>query len=162
MTDSLAFPLFNGKRHAFSSLTFLAKATGGGAEDIPDIRLWLKSIDYGRKRNRGLVRANHPDPIAKTVGENEYSGSMEIYRAEFNLFLSIFGPGYGDRPFTILATWGLSGFETVTDELLGCNFDSSDSGGSQGPDPSIVKIDLSPLKIKFCGLDDLAYPLTEP
>lgn len=163
MTDVLVFPLVNGIRHAFSSMSFVFKSTsGGGSEDIPDIRMFLRSIDYGRKRDRGEVRANHPDPIAKTLGENSYTASMEVYRAEWNLILSTFGNGYGDDTFTLLVTWGLSGFETVTDELIGCHFDTSDSGGSQGSDPSVVKIDLNPLKIKFAGLDDLAYPLTTP
>lgn len=162
MTDVLVFPLVNGLRHAFSSMQFVFKSTGGGAADIPDIRMFLKSIDYERKRERGEVRANHPDPIAKTLGENTYSASMEVYRAEWNLMLSTFGAGYGDEPFTLLVSWGLSGFETVTDELIGCHFDSSSSGGAQGSDPSVVKVDLNPLKIKFAGLDDLAYPLTTP
>lgn len=162
MTDLLVFPFINGNRHAFSSMQFVFKATSGGAADIPDIRMFLKSIDYGRKRERSEVRANHPDPIAWTLGENSYTASMEVYRAEWNLILSTFGQGYGDEPFTLLVSWGLSGFETVTDELIGCHFDSSDSGGSQGSDPSVVKVDLNPLKIKFAGLDDLAYPLTTP
>jgi len=162
MTDVLVFPLVNGLRHAFSSMSFVFKSTSGGSVDIPDIRMFLKSIDYERKRDRGEVRANHPDPIAKTLGENTYSASMEVYRAEWNLILSTFGAGYGDEPFSLLVSWGLSGFETVTDELIGCHFDSSGSGGSQGSDPSVVKVDLNPLKIKFAGLDDLAYPLATP
>jgi hypothetical protein len=161
MTDTLEFPLINGLRHAFSSMKFVFVNTGEEI-DIPDIKLFLKSIDYERTRDRGEVRANHPDPIAKTLGENSYSASMELYRAEFNLFLSTYGAGYGDAPFSLLVTWGLNGFETVTDTLQGCHFDSSGSGGSQGPDPSVVKIDLNPLKILFCGLDDLAVPLAPP
>lgn len=163
MTDVLAFPLINGLRHAFSSMQFVFKTTsGGGSADIPDIRMFLKSIDYERKRERGEVRANHPDPIAKTLGENMYSASIEVYRSEWNLILSTFGNGYGDDTFTLLVSWGLSGFETVTDEIIGCHWDSSASGGTQGSDPSVVKIDLNPLKIKFAGLDDLAYPLAPP
>lgn len=161
MTDVLEFPLINGLRHAFSSMKFVFKSTGEEVE-IPDIKVFLKSIDYERTRDRGEVRANHPDPIAHTLGENSYSASMEVYRAEFNLFLSTYGDGYGDAPFSVLVTWGLNGFETVTDELIGCHFDSSGSGGSQGTDPSVVKIDLKPLKIKFCGKDDLAVPLAPP
>jgi hypothetical protein len=161
MTDVLEFPLINGLRHAFSSMKFVFKSTGSEVE-VPDIKMFLKSIDYERTRDRGEVRANHPDPIAMTLGENSYSASMEVYRAEFNLLVSTFGAGYGDAPFSLLVTWGLNGFETVTDEILGCHFDSSGSGGAQGSDASVVKIDLKPLKIKFCGLDDLAEPLAQP
>lgn len=161
MTDVLEFPLINGLRHAFSSMKFRIQPTGEDV-DIPEIRLFLKSIDYERTRDRGEVRANHPDPIAKTLGENSYSASIEVYRAEWNLILSTFGAGYGDVPFSIFVTWGLNGFETVTDEIIGCHFDSSASGGSQGTDPAVVKIDLNPIKIRFAGLDDLADPLLPP
>lgn len=160
MTDVLQFPLINGLRHSFSSMKFVFSSTD--EYEVPDIKIFLKSIDYERTRDRGEVRANHPDPIAKTLGENSYSASMEIYRAEWNLILSTYGEGYGDRTFSVLVTWGLNGFETVTDELIGCHFDSSGSGGAQGSDPSVVKIDLAPLKIKFAGYDDLVTPLAPP
>lgn len=161
MTDVLEFPLINGVRHAFSSISLRLQPSG---EDVslPEVRMWCKSIDYDRKRERGEVRANHPDPIAHTLGENSYEASIEIYRAEFQLILSTLGAGYGDVPFTLFVTWGCNGFETVTDELRGCHIDSSGSGGSQGTDPSAVTIDLKPLKILFGGVDDLAVPLAAP
>lgn len=159
MTDVLEFPLINGVRHAHSSISLRFQPSGGEANGFSEVKIFCKSISYKRTRERGEVRANHPDPIAHTLGENSYEADIEIYRAEFHVLLSAFGEGYGDIPFTLFVTWGCNGFDTVTDEIRGCHLDSSESGSSQGTDPSVVKIDLGPLKILFGGAEDLAIPL---
>ena len=150
----LQFPMVNGVRHGFSSIEL--KMNG-------QIFKGFKSINYSRTRSRTLVRGNHPDPIAKTRGENDYSGDCELYLAEWNLFMTLLGgDGYGDASFTVLVTYGEDGFDTVTDELTGCTMDSTEASNSQGPDPLTRKIDLKPLKIKFGGKDDLTTALTAP
>lgn len=156
MADELQFPLVNGRRHGFASILLKFKFNGQTAQ------LYCKSINYTRKRNRGLVRANHPDPIAKTIGENEYTGDCELFFAEFMVLKRMLGKGYGDKPFTAQVTYGETGFETVTDELLGCTLDSIEASMSQGSDPLVRKCDLAPLKVIFDGDDDLENPLTAP
>lgn len=150
---NLTYPLIQGVRHSLNSLEF--KANGR-------IYIGFKSLNFTRKRNRALVRGNSPDPLAKTRGENEYTADCEMYLAEFNLMQSDLGPGYGDVSFTVFATWTENGFDTITDILLGCNLDSTESNNAQGPDPTVRKFDLSPIKILYNGIDDLTTPLVSP
>lgn len=157
MADALIYPLIRGRRHGFSSITLKFAIADG-----PTVQMFIKSINYGRTRSRGLVRGNHPDPIAKTLGENEYKGSVEMMLAEYRLLVAELGDGYGDKSFDVLVTYGETGFETVTDELLGCNLDDDDASNSQGPDPLVRKIDLAPLKILMAGVDDLEIPMISP
>ncbi len=157
MADALVYPLIRGKRHGFASI----KATffiGAGVT----VEMFIKSVNYGRTRSRGLVRGNHPDPIAKTLGENEYKCSVEMPLAEYRLLVAQLGPGYGDVDFSLFVTYGETGFETVTDEILGCTLDDDDASNSQGPDPLMRKLDLAPLKILMGGTDDLEVPMVSP
>lgn len=157
-TTQLTMPLINGLRHGFSS----AEINVAGI-----IIVGIKSINYSRKRTRTMVRGNHPDPIAQTRGENEYSADIEVYLAEYNLLQQTLmglasgtnGAGYGDVPFTIRVTYGENGFDTITDEIIGCNLDSAEAALAQGPDALTRKVDLQPLKVRFAQTDDLAVPL---
>jgi len=157
MTTPISFPLLNGNAHGFASLEAVLQIPGG-----KKIQMFVKSLNYSRTRTRGQVRGNHPDPRAKTRGENEYSADMEIYLADLQMLLAEMGPGYGDVLFTVLATYGENGFDTVTDEILGCSIDSLDASQGQGPDPLMRKIDLGPLKILFGGVEDLEFPMVAP
>lgn len=157
MADPLVYPLVRGFRHGFASVKLVFALDGG-----KKIQMFCKSINYGRTRTRGLVRGNHPDPIAKTRGENEYKASVEIPLAEYRLLVAEIGDGYGDKVFDTLVTYGENGFETVTDEIIGCTLDDDDASNSQGPDPLMRKLDLAPLKIRMAGQDDLEVPMISP
>lgn len=150
MTTPIAYPLINGVRHSFASVEL--KLNG-------QIFIGFKSINYSRTRSRSLVRGNSPDPLGKTLGENEYSCDAEIYLAEWNLFQSLLGAGYGDVFFQVLATYSANGFDTIQDVINGCTVDSTEASQSQGPDALVRKFDMKPLKILFNGIDDLAQPL---
>lgn len=108
-----------------------------------------------------MVYGNSPDPIGKTRGTNEYSADVEIYLAEWNAFQDSIGPGYGDVPFQVLVTYGNEGFDTIQDVIRGCTIDGLEVSQSQGSDALVRKFDMSPLKILFNGLDDLAVPLSK-
>jgi hypothetical protein len=149
--------LIRGFRHGFASITLVFALDSG-----KKIQMFCKSINYGRTRSRGLVRGNHPDPIAKTRGENEYKCSVEMALAEYRLLVAEIGPGYGDLFFDTLVTYGEDGFTTVTDTILGCTIDDDDASNSQGPDPLMRKLDLAPLKILMAGVDDLEVPMVSP
>lgn len=157
MADALVYPLVRGFRHGFSSITLVFALDGG-----KKIQMFCKSINYGRTRSRGLYEGNHPDPIAKTRGTNAYKGSVEIALAEYRLLVAEIGPGYGDKQFDTLVTYGEDGFTTVTDSLLSCTLDDDDASNAQGPDPLMRKIELNPLKILMAGVDDLLIPMVPP
>jgi len=156
VATQIQYPLINGVRHGFSSIE--AKIAG-------QIFVGFTAINYSRTRTRSLVRGNHPDPLGKTRGTNEYKAEVELYLAEWNLLQAILlsqGAGYGDVFFQVIVTYGENAFDTVTDVLLGCTVDVVDVSQSEGPDPLKRKLDLSPLKILFGGKDDLAVPLIAP
>jgi len=153
MTSPIQYPFVNGTRHSFASIELkLAN----------QIFIGFKSINYNRTRDRAEVRGNSPDPLGKTIGENKYTADCEIYLAEWNQFQALLeeqGTGYGDQFFTVLVTYSANGFDTIQDEIIGCTMDSTDASNGQGSDPTVRKFDMSPLKIKFNGIDDLASPL---
>ena len=153
----ISYPFINGFRHQFSSVELKFQISGG-----QKVIVFPKSINYSRKRNRGLVRANHPDPIAKTRGENEYSADCELYLAEWLLLKRSLGTGYGDVFFTMMVTYGENGFDTFTDQIQACTMDGVEASMSQGSDPLVRKFDLNPLKIIFDDDDDLEFPLAAP
>src|SRR5271154_6739125 len=119
---AIPYPFVNGDRHSFASIEM--KLNG-------QIFLGIKSIDYSRTRNRELVRGTHPDPLGKTVGENDYKASVEVYLAEWNQFQNslslggtvgsavggaigglvgglvagVLGGGYGSTYFTVTVTY---------------------------------------------------------
>ena len=152
MATPIQYPLINGARHSFASIELKLGA---------NIFIGFKSINYSRKRTRSLVRGNSPDPMGKTIGDNEYTADCELYIAEWNLLQSQIasGNGYGDVFFQVLVTYSANGFDTIQDTLNGCTIDSTDASNGQGPDPLVRKFDLNPLKILFNGVDDLAVPL---
>lgn len=150
---AIPYPLINGFRHSGNSIEV----------DLGGSRFrGFKTIDYDRTRSRSTVWGNHPDPIGKTRGKNEYKASCELYLAEWHAWITSLGTGYGDKAFTVTVTYVEGGFDTITDILSGCTIDSvAGSHSSDSTDPLIRKFDLNPLKIIFgsAGLDDVAIPL---
>lgn len=149
--SQVQYPLVNGARHSFASIELKLNT---------QLFVGFKSINYSRTRSRTLVRGNSPDPIGKTRGDNEYSADCELYLAEWNLFQSQLGKGYGDQYFQVVVTYSENGFDTITDTLIGCTIDSTEVSQGQGSDALTRKFNLMPLKILFNNIDDLAIPLT--
>lgn len=157
MTNTpIPYPLINGVRHSFASVEFKFKGV---------VYRGIASMNYARTRNRGLIRGNHPDPLGKTIGENEYTADCELYVAEWNLMQSTLGDngaGYGDEFFTATCVYSANGFDMITDTILGCTMDTTEAALAKGVDGLSRKLQLNPLKILFNGLDDLAVPLAAP
>jgi hypothetical protein len=149
-TTPIQYPYVNGVRQSFASIEFRMNG---------QIFVGFKSIDYNRTRDREEVRGNSPDPLGKTIGENKYTASCDLYLAEWNLFQSQLGPGYGDILFPCYVTYSSNGFDTIQDIIIGCTVDTTESTNQQGPAGTTRKIDLKPLKILFNGVDDLLVPL---
>lgn len=148
--SQISTPLINGQRHSFASIELKIGSL---------IFVGFKSVNYSRTRSRTLVRGNSPDPLGKTRGDNEYSADCELYLAEWNLLMQTLGKGYGDVSFSVNVTYSENGFDTITDNLIGCTIDSTEASQGQGSDALTRKINLSPLKILFGQTEDLAVPL---
>ena len=161
MASPLSYPLVNGYRHSWASIE--VKLNGQ--------IFYATSVNYSRKRNRTIVRENHPDPVGKTIGANEYSADLEMLLAEYNALQAGLiaaanqqglNGGYGDVFFQVVVQYSENGLDTVTDTIDGCTMDSTEASNAEGTDPTKRKFELSPLKIKFGGQDDLATPLVAP
>lgn len=154
-SQPIAVPLINGVLYSFAHIDLQIAGlefTGG-----------FKSIKYSRKRNREMVYSNSPDPVGKTLGQNEYSASAEVYLAwwlnTLNTIQSTLGTGYGDQAFDTLVSYNANGFKPFQDVIQNCNFDSTDGDNSAGTSALTRSIELSPTKIRFNSVDDLADPL---
>jgi hypothetical protein len=153
MTTPLQYPLINGLRHDWSSIELLAN---------DQLFTGIKAIDYDNAREVGIVRGFSPDMLAQTRGTNTPSCSFELYLAEFNLFLSQLGQGWGDQFFTIQVSYAEEGLDQITDVIIGARLISVAANMSQGSDPLTRKCKIQPTKIKFQGFDDLLTPLAAP
>ena len=125
----------------------------------------FKSIKRNRKRKRDMVYSNNPDPIGKTLGENSYECSAEIYVAWlYNLIATLqnLGIGYADQQFTIFTSYEGKGLQTYTDQILGCTLDDIEGDDKQGTSALTRMINFNPTKILFGGIDDLEDPLVAP
>lgn len=161
MASALQYPLVNGVRHSFASIE--VKVAGQ--------IYYATSVNYSRKRNRTIVRENHPDPVGKTRGSNDYTADIEMLLAEFNLLQAALvaqanqqglNGGYGDVFFEVVVTYSENGLDTVADHIIGCTLDSTESSNAEGTDPTKRKFEMSPLKILFNGQDDVSTPLAAP
>jgi hypothetical protein len=157
-TTPIQVPLTNGVVRSFGHVRLEIAGlefTGG-----------FKSIKRSRVRKREKPMSNSPDPIGKTLGENEYECSAVVYYDWWvNLLLTVeqnLGPGYGDQPFTIYISYVGKNLNTYTDTILNCTFDSTHGDDQAGTAALTREIDFNPTKILFNGVDDLEDPLVAP
>jgi len=164
MALPLQFPLINGFRYAWASVEI--KLAGQV--------FYAVEANYSRKRQRQMVYVNHPDPVGKTIGKNEYVADITFLLSEFNSFeaalvllsaasgTAAIGSGYGNVFFDVLVTYNENGSDTILDTIRGCTLDGVERTMQEGPDAIKIKCEMSPLKIIFNNQDDLAFPLTAP
>lgn len=167
MPNPIPTPLLNGARQSFVStqITFTngaIGATAGGAAMQLALRGYT-SAKYGRTRTRTKLWGNHPDPLAKTKGKNDYEFTAKYYLAEViairAALQALAGQGYGDVFFNVVITHSENGFDTQTDTIQGCTFDKDVLDLAEGTEATQVELDFSPLKVLMNGVDDLATPL---
>lgn len=166
MATPISYPLVNGYRQSFVSteVTFAQPGLGGsGAGAALQLALrGYKSIKYTRKRARTVVRGNHPDPLGKTRGENEYTCEVEYLLSEYQAIqaaIQALQAGYGDVAFSLIITHAEPGSDPTTDTIIGCTIDSTENDSAQGTEATMRKMDFAPLKILFNGIDDVQVPL---
>ena len=112
-----------------------------------------------------MLRGNHPDPLGKTRGSNEYSCKATYALAEVlairNALQALAGgsSGYGDVFFGMIITHSETGFDTQTDSILGCTLDDDQIKLAEGVEATFVELDFQPLKILINGVDDVVNPL---
>jgi hypothetical protein len=126
----------------------------------------FKSIKRSRKRNREKPMSNSPDPIGKTLGENEYQCSVIAYYDWWMNLLqtvqNVYGAGYGDQSFLIFVSYVGVGLNTYTDTIVNCTFDTTQADDAAGVAALTREMEFNPTKIYFGGFEDLEDPLVSP
>lgn len=154
MPSPIQYPYTDGARHSFASIEARFNTAQG-----PKV-FFLHAVNYSRTRTRTMVRGNHPDPLGKTRGSNDYKCSVEMFLLEYEaLRAALGGAGYGDQTFSIVVTYSENGLDTITDQILGCTLDGADASNAQGDDATMRKFDVNPIKILFGGQDDCAVTI---
>lgn len=148
--NGISYPLTTGSAFSYASIELNMNGQTFTA---------FEDISYGRKRTREFIRGAHPDPLGKTIGENEYNASVTLEILEWYFFLEQLGSGYGDYFFDINVTYNSPQLGVVQDNVIGCTIDEVTAALKRGPSPLHKKIDLRPLKVLEDGLDDCAVPL---
>lgn len=167
MAAPIPTPLLNGVRQSFVStqITFANGAVGNaaGGQALALALRGYKSATYGRTRTRTIVYGNHPDPLGKTKGKNEYKFEAEYLIAEVqairDALQALAGAGYGDVFFQAIITHSENGFDTIVDTIKGCTLDMDELALAEGTEPTMSKLSFTPLKVLMNGVDDLAVPL---
>jgi hypothetical protein len=144
------YPLVNGKRYDFSSITL----------QLPNGKmLGFKEVTYSVKLEPGEVRGAHPQILGRTRGNYTAEGSLTVFRQEADEIRTALGDGYMEKEFDITVTYGEDGQPTVTDILKACRIVNDDASRSQGQDPLEEKLDLSILSVRKNGKHALKKPI---
>lgn len=161
MPTPIPYALVNGVRHDRSSCELKVIAQTPTVSQI----MFFKELNHDRTRTRSLPRGNHPDPVGKTRGMNEYKMDITWYEAEYNWLVETFssiGNGYGDVFFTVFLRIVEPWADPITIEALGCTLDTESAAVADSADALAIKTELNPIKILRNGVDDLAVPLVGP
>jgi hypothetical protein len=157
--------------------TVNGQAATGGSLDIVE----FNSISYDHKLEPEFVRGAHAQPLGRTRGNYEASGSITLYKAAAAALIKGLGPGYLEKEFDLTVTYGnqpatvdagaptvggvISGIASagfgaamgmVTDELIGCRIRNDGNSHSQGGKALEVKLDLTIMQVRPNGTSALS------
>lgn len=144
----IAYPLINGKRFDYGCVEL---KTGGR------IYYGCKSVNYKDSLKPGHLRGTSARIMGRTRGVHEASGSLEIYKSDFEEFIAALvatggtlngAPvGYGEVEFTASVSYQAAGMDLVTDILNGCRITESEDGHNEGEEPLVVKVSLDIMSV---------------
>jgi len=137
-TDSYAF--------SFSSITL----------KVDGEEYTVKEVSYNDGTEPSMVYGSHPVPLGMTRGPYKADGSCVMFREDFQALRAKLAADFYTKSFSVLVAYAEGTGTVEQDELVGCRFNKRDSSNSQGADPSIVKLDLAVMYIKWNGVDPFA------
>jgi hypothetical protein len=159
-TSPIPYPDAVGARHSFASIRAIIAG---------QTFLGIKTVNYDRVRTREKIKGTHVDPLGKTVGDNEYTCTIDLYLAEWNQLQQAIqlqalsaGVGYGDLFFNIQVQYQATNFAIIQDSIVGCTLDKTTASQTVGPSGLVRGIELNPIKILFNGVDDYFPSLQGP
>jgi hypothetical protein len=129
-----SYPDINDRTYSFSSIELDVNG---------DLYTAFKSINYSDNMEPGELRGAAQHLLGRTAGDYKADGSFEMSRAEFKLLKAKLGAGFMLVSFPVSVTYAENETSNIIhDELIGCRIKKVDYSNSQGPDPSMVKVDL--------------------
>lgn len=158
-----AYPSLNGVEPSWADITtsFVVgsgNAAGGQAFTMSDIAAvkWARKLELGKKRGASGGRV-----IARTTGQTDYEGSVQLYRAGLDTVLDAltqqaltlnFVRGtevqIGLVAFDIMIQHTPPGSSAIyTTKLEGCRWLGESDDMKEGVDPDKVEINLDPINI---------------
>ena len=152
-TGPLTYPLINGRRYDFSSITFLANG-----QPI----VGITEINYKQELKPGELYGTLPQKIGATRGQLKPTASFTMFELEYNALITALctlngttGAGYMEVRFDIQVQkqdgFGSNLGTLITDILRGCKLVSADRAYKSGPDPLQVKVELDLFYIQENG-----------
>jgi hypothetical protein len=137
----LSYPQVNGAKCSFCSIELKLGAGSGIA--MPGI----KAISYKEALEFGKVFGTSPTVQGTTRGRLEATGSIEVYRDQFDALLEVLTAaglwGYTEKRFPLTVTYAEVGaFQTQEDFLPFVKLHSPDTSNQEGTDATTVKMEM--------------------
>lgn len=142
---AVSYPQINGVRHAWSSVELRVDG---------DIILGITEIDYKASLDPGEVRGAGSAPIAFTLGNSSFEGSLTILLQEFNTLVSKLGAGWMGKAIEIIVSYDESGsgLSTIVDTIQGVRLTSVENSlSASSTDPTVRKLPFKALNILYNG-----------
>ena len=150
--NGLPFPLINGVRHSWASITW--KIAGLSIAGVT-------AINYAAKLEPGVVYAGGPLPIAHTTGVASYTADVELLLQEYQQLQAALGNGFLTAMFDIEVSYSDEGYTssgagTITDMIKRCRISEVATGATKQTGDAIVrKLTLIPLEMLFNGVNPM-------
>lgn len=140
---AVSYPMINGKRHSWASVELRADN---------DIILGITEADYKASLDPGEVRGAGSAPIAFTMGNSSFEGSISILLEEFNALVQKKGEGWMGQSFELIHSYSEDGLTTIVDTVQGVRFTSvENSMSASSTDPIVRKLPYKALNILYNG-----------
>ena len=152
----LPYPLVNGFAYSYASAQANIQLPTG-----QNIRFkgWA-AINYKAPLEEMKLLGTAQEPIARTIGKQDYQGDAEIYRNEYSFLVAAMGPGFSAIQFNIVINYRSPGMPMITDTLLGCRLISPEKGFKSGdPTGLTVKVQLPHMSQLDNGVPLVPFPL---
>jgi hypothetical protein len=145
------YPLVNGVRYDFSSLTIVLNTKRV---------LGCSEVNYKQTLEPGVGYGTHPQALFDTRGQLKVEASCTLYRDEFDDLIQTLGNGFLEKRFDFLVHYQEDPRPMKTDTIRRAKMKGPEFGGSAGSDPLEVKVDLHViLPILINGINPLLKPL---
>ena len=153
-TQPIPYPLVNGVRRDFSSITL----NFAGRQFVG-----FTAINYEDSLEPGEVFGASAQMIGLTRGQRKIEASVTMFHAEWeDLRTNVLGPGFMEREFELVAIYGDDGGPVVRDSLFNCRVKRVRKNSQSGTDALSVEIELHVLDMLHNGVSPLTNPLRPP